>query len=181
MTKKARRSLMEDAEQVELASAYVEMGARLSVLEAITTISKEKLSSLYREIQGKSPPKGQLPYSTEWYLSWQPNIHSSLFLGYHSGLRNQELNCDHWVTAKAFRLYQDQIRILGLPEVLTMTRAWRLVQFMNVGMLSTASCKLCGGKFVVDPYGLNKQFTCGLCKPPSKAGRGASDSPSYVA
>ena len=57
------------------------MGARLQVLESETTLSRERLLRLYKEINGESPPKGMLPFSTDWFLTWQPNIHSSLFLG----------------------------------------------------------------------------------------------------
>jgi hypothetical protein len=38
------------------------------------------LLRLYKEVAGKSPSKGQLPFSTDWFLTWQPNIHASLFL-----------------------------------------------------------------------------------------------------
>ncbi len=32
-----------------------------------------------QELKGASLPKGMLPFSTDWFMTWQPNIHSSLF------------------------------------------------------------------------------------------------------
>ena len=37
------------------------------------------LARLYREVRGSSPPKGMLPFSVDWFMTWLPNIHASLF------------------------------------------------------------------------------------------------------
>ena len=70
--------------QVKIAIELIEMGARLQLLQEETSLSRERLLRLYKEIKGKSPSKGMLPYSTDWFISWQKNIHSSLFMDiYH--------------------------------------------------------------------------------------------------
>src|SRR3954465_7446343 len=74
------KSVVSDAEQVQLAAELAGLGARLQVLETETKISRERLLKLYKEVKGVSPPKGMLPFSTDWFISWQPNIHSSLFI-----------------------------------------------------------------------------------------------------
>ena len=75
-----RKSLLQEARQVERAIKLIELGARLQVLESETDLSYERLLRLYKEVSGRSPSKGQLPFSIDWFLTWQPNIHSSLFL-----------------------------------------------------------------------------------------------------
>lgn len=175
------KSLLKEAEQIELAKTFVGMGARLSLLESVTTLSKERLASLYRELHGKSPPKGQLPFSTDWYLGWQPNIHSSLFLAYYNSLGKRCKLSQEWRIATAYGMYSDQAQKLGLPLVLSITRAWRLIQFTAAGMLKLTHCVQCKGKFATNPLDLNNHYVCGLCKPPSRAGHGLGNTLSYLA
>ena len=80
------KRVMDEARDIALAAELVRLGARLQVLESETQLSREKLLKIYKEIQGKSPPKGMLPFSTDWFMTWQPNIHGSLFLGIYSYL-----------------------------------------------------------------------------------------------
>jgi len=82
----ATKSVLKDSKQVERAVALIQLGARLQVLESETDLSYERLLRLYKEVAGKSPSKGQLPFSTDWFMTWQPNIHSSLFLNIHEYL-----------------------------------------------------------------------------------------------
>src|SRR5918997_2918238 len=80
------KSVVSDAEQVQLAAELARAGARLQVLESETTLSRERLLRLYKEVRGVSPPKGMLPFSTEWFMSWMPNIHASIFINLHGYL-----------------------------------------------------------------------------------------------
>ena len=77
------RSVLTEARQIQLASELITLGARLQVLEVNTNLSRERLIKLYKEITGVSPPKGMLPYSEDWFISWQPNMHSTLFINIH--------------------------------------------------------------------------------------------------
>ena len=72
---------------------------------------------------------------------------------------------------KAYRLYLEQVGQLGLPVVLSLTRAWRLVKFFDCGMLTTAPCTRCHGLFVVHAHDLVNHYVCGLCHMPSRAGK----------
>ena len=54
---------------------------------------------------------------------------------------------------------------------LSITRAWRLVKFVDAGMLTRTKCSQCGGQFVTELYE-NRHYTCGLCNPPARAGKG---------
>src|SRR5690606_31119288 len=78
------KSVIAEARDIRLATELIKLGARLQVLESETKLSREKLLRLYKEVQGKSPPKGMLPFSTDWFMTWQPNIHSSLFMSIYS-------------------------------------------------------------------------------------------------
>ena len=73
------KSLVVEAAQIKLASDLIKLDARLQVLESETQLSRERLIRLYKEIKHKSPPKGMLPFSTDWFMTWMSNIHSSMF------------------------------------------------------------------------------------------------------
>src|SRR5690606_30874906 len=57
------KSLLTEAKQIDRAVTLINLGARLQVLESETDMSYERLLRLYKEVSGKSPSKGQLPFS----------------------------------------------------------------------------------------------------------------------
>ena len=170
----AVKSILKETRQIERAVSLINLGARLQVLESETDLSYERLLRLYKEVAGKSPSKGQLPYSTDWFLTWQPNIHSSLFLNIHEYLSKASALEDIDVVIKAYRLYAEQVGVCEVEPLLSITRAWRLVKFIDNGMLSMTPCAKCGGHFVTEPYENARNFVCGLCEPPARAGKGTS-------
>lgn len=165
------KSVVTEGKQIQLAIELVKLGARLQVLETETGLSRERLLRLYKEVKGVSPPKGMLPFSDDWYLSWLPNIHSSLFIDIHRYL------CQHTDASgvdaliKAYKLYIEHIKTHGLEEVLSLTRAWILLRFFKAQILKTASCSKCSGHFIVHAMELHKHYVCGLCHAPSRAGK----------
>ena len=166
------KSILTEARQIERAVTLINLGARLQVLESETDLSYERLLRLYKEVSGKSPSKGQLPFSTDWFMTWQPNIHASLFLNIHEYL-NKVAEMDEIDTViKAYQLYQEQTTAQGLEALLSVTRAWRLVKFVDNGMLTMTTCSKCGGHFVTHPHEIAKHYVCGLCNPPARAGKG---------
>ena len=167
-----KKSVVNDAEQIQLAIKLINLGARLQLLEAQTSISRERLIKLYKELKGVSPPKGMLPFSTDWFLTWQPNIHSSIFLNIHNFLLAYADVQGIEAITTAYRLYLQQVESEGNPEpVLSLTRAWTLVRFVESKMLTLKGCSCCGGQFVVNTYDLNKDYVCNLCHVPSRAGK----------
>ena len=141
------KSILTEAKQIDRAITLINLGARLQVLESETDLSYERLLRLYKEVSGKSPSKGQLPFSTDWFMTWQPNIHASLFLNIHEYL-NKVAEMDEIDTViKAYQLYQEQTQAQGLEALLSVTRAWRLVKFIDNGMLTMTKCSKCGGSF----------------------------------
>lgn len=169
---KAPRSLLAEAEQIQLARELIDLDARLQVLESEVHLSRERLLRLYREMKGKSPPKGMLPFSTDWFMTWQPNIHSSLFMNLFRHQMQQPGVSRVRALISGFRVYRETTERMGLPELLSLTRAWRLVKFFDADMLSMTRCTECGGHFVTHAYEPSAHYVCGLCHMPSRAGKG---------
>jgi flagellar transcriptional activator FlhC len=167
-----KKSVVKEAEQIHLAIELINLGARLQMLEAQTTLSRERLIKLYKELRGVSPPKGMLPFSTDWFLTWQPNIHSSMFLNIYDFLVEYADVKGIQAVMKAYKIYLEQAGKSSDDEpVLSLTRAWTLVRFIDSKLLKLAPCTCCGGKFVVNSYDLNENYQCGICHVPSRAGK----------
>ncbi|WP_028104153.1 flagellar transcriptional regulator FlhC [Pseudoduganella violaceinigra] len=169
MTKK---SVVTEAQEIQLAIELINLGARLQLLESEVSLSRERLLKLYKELKGVSPPKGMLPFSTDWFLTWQPNIHSSLFMNIHNFLIEHAGASGIQAVMKAYQLYLEQMPPAADEEpLLSLTRAWTLVKFSSSSMLQMKACTCCKGKFVVDAMDLNRDYKCGLCHMPSRAGK----------
>lgn len=167
-----KKSVVTEAQEIQLAIELIQLGARLQLLESETTLSRERLLKLYKELKGVSPPKGMLPFSTDWFITWQPNIHSSLFINIHKYLVEHAQISGIEAIMKAYKLYLEQVEPDPSGEpVLSLTRAWTLVRFFDSKMLETATCCKCGGDFVVHRLDLHHDYICGLCHMPSRAGK----------
>lgn len=165
------KSPVTELQQVQLAIELIELGARLQVLETETDLSHAYLIKLYKELRGKSPPKGMLPFSTDWFTTWLPNIHASLFINTYQRLC-EECGCERIAAfVRAYRLYQEQVQLDGKKPVLGLTRAWTLMRFFESDLLQLTDCSRCGGRFVIHAYSPVQDYVCGLCQPPSRAGK----------
>ena len=168
------KSLVTEMEQVQLAIELIDLGARLQVLESETDLSRGRLIQLYKEVRGASPPKGMLPFSTDWFMTWRANIHASLFYGFYRQLR-ETLSCERMEAfTRAYRLYLEQVSLEDMDPILGLTRAWTLVRFFESGLFEEGACTRCQGGFVVHAHTPLHDFVCGICKPPSRAGKTSS-------
>jgi flagellar transcriptional activator FlhC len=165
------QSVIDDAREVQQASALIRLGARLQVLEAETRLSRERLLKLYKEVHGRSPPKGMLPFSTDWFVTWMPNIHASLLCNIYRRLSVDDKASRADLLIRTYRLYLESCATQELEPALSITRAWRLVKFMDAGMLKLTPCTKCGGHYVVREGDLTRHFVCGLCDVPARAGK----------
>ena len=121
----ANKSLVSEAREIGLAIELIRLGARLQLLELETSLSRERLLKLYKELKGMSPPKGMLPFSTDWFITWQPNIHSSLFVNIHRYMTQHAGVSGIEAVMKAYQLYLEQMPPApGEEAVLSLTRAW---------------------------------------------------------
>ena len=168
---KKARTVLGEVREIRIASELIHLGARLQVLESETALSRERLLKLYKEIRHVSPPKGMLPFSTDWFMTWQPNIHASLYMNLYQSLINGSELDEVDALIRAYRVYREHIQQFGMPEVLSVTRAWRLLKFFDAGMLTLTPCTKCTGHFVIHTYELTKGYVCGLCDMPSRAGK----------
>lgn len=174
--KNVGKSVAKEGEEILLASDMIRLGARLQVLQAETSLSYDRLSRLYREIKGCSPPKGMLPFSVDWFMTWLPNIHSSVFYGVYRYLDTYTPAKKTRALIEAYRLYLEQASV-GRPAhndeepVLSFTRAWMLIRFFESGLVQLSHCTRCTGGFIAHAHDPQHDFVCAICRPPPRAGK----------
>lgn len=173
----ARKSVLHDLEQTRLAIEMIGLGARLQVLEAEVALPRVRLIRLYKELCGASPPKGMLPFSTDWFLAWRPNAHASMLLCAYRFMIHAGLLDGIRATLAGFRMYREHLCATGEAAQLSFTRAWMLVRFYERGMLQLARCRCCHGEFLVRAHDARQRYICGLCLPPARAGKGRKPVP----
>jgi len=167
----AKKSITEDAQDVMRAAVLIELGARIQVLESEVKLSRDRMIRLYQEVKGVSPPKGMLPFSIDWFLTWAPNIHASLFYNIYRFLTDLA-GCSHFdALTKGYKLYLEHCDRHDIYVMLSFTRAWTLVRFFDAGILQLTRCCTCTGKFVTRKRDVAHGAVCGSCQPPSRAGK----------
>ena len=122
----------------------------MQVLESETSLSRRRLLRLYKELRGCPPPKGMLPFSEDWFMSWEQNIHSSMFYNIYLYLKKTEQGRSIEMLMKTYRLYLEQCSTCSDEKpVLGLTRARTLLRFIDCGIISRKACSVCGGGFIV--------------------------------
>ncbi|EGN75965.1 Flagellar transcriptional activator (FlhC) [Idiomarina sp. A28L] len=167
----SEKKLLDEMNQVQLAIELIELGARLQVLESEVELNRGRLVRLYKEVRGESPPKGLLPFSTDWFMTWLPNIHSSLFYSIYLKLSDSEKIDRMTAFTKAYRLYNEHVDSTGGEQILGLTRAWTLLRFFESNMFQLSTCKQCALPFVNHAHTPDDEYVCGICQPPSRAGK----------
>ena len=178
----AKKSVLGDVQSVQKAARLIELGARLQLVQSeCPDLSRDRCIALYKEVTGESPPKGPLPFSTDWFLNRAPNAHASLFMGMLNRIELENPTLERTETLlTSFELYLSVIKSIENPPLLTINRAWTLYRHVSSGVLRLMSCCKCTGKFVVDPYDITHSFTCNLCDVASRPGpRMSLDSKHY--
>jgi len=173
----SKKSVAQEAEEILLATEMIEQGARLQVLQAETSLSYDRLARLYREIRGCSPPKGMLPFSVDWFVTWLPNIHSTVFYSIYRYLDTHTPAHNVRALVEAYRLYAEQATsgMMGTPPgeepVLSFTRAWMLIRFFESNLLQLTECERCHAGFIAHAHDPKQGYVCAICRPPPRAGK----------
>ncbi|EDS7590105.1 flagellar transcriptional regulator FlhC [Salmonella enterica subsp. diarizonae] len=163
----ATESILQELEDTRLAVELISLGARMQLLEHTIRLSRGKMTRLYRELRGTPPPKGMLPFSADWFMNWEHNVHSSLFCNIFDYIKNQTPDeSSIKILIQAYRAY---LKYAGNAETLSLTRAWILRRFVDSRILSYTPCSKCGGKFITHAGEPAHGYQCVMCHPPSRA------------
>lgn len=163
-----------EAREIARAAALVKLGAPLQVVESETRLPGEQLLRLYQDIHKQSPASEMAPIPMEWFMQWQRNTHASVFLNLHECLSQTSDLDEVEALVRSYQIYREQLKVLDLPEVLSITHAWRLLKFVDAGMLALTPCTHCEGAFVVPTPALHEPFVCVPCRTPPRGANAAA-------
>jgi flagellar transcriptional activator FlhC len=167
-----KTNMMQEYSDLQTAIELINLGARLQLLEKETSLSRAKLTKLYRELKGKSPPKGMLPFSADWYVTWENNIHATMFYNIYRIITEHYGSLGIGAIISSYRLYLEQCPSREQMEnVLSLTRAWTLVRFCESRILQLTPCTQCKGDFITHGFEPYMAYQCVICYPPSRASR----------
>ncbi|ECC3466251.1 flagellar transcriptional regulator FlhC [Salmonella enterica subsp. enterica] len=163
----ASESILQELEDTQLAIELISPGARMQLLEHTVRLSRGKMTRLYKELRGTPPPKGMLPFSADWFMNREHNVHSSLFCNIFDCIKKQSPGEPPVkILIRAYRAY---LKYAGNTETLSLTRAWILRRFVDSGILDYTPCCKCGGKFITHAGEPVHDYQCVMCHPPSRA------------
>lgn len=163
-------SHLQRCQQILIALQFIELNTPINIIVAETGLSATMLRTLYQEHVGHPPPRGTLPFSTDWYLQWRPNIHASLFANLYLDLVNAHLANSERLAA-AYRHYLSELSCFDDNDpLLSMARAWTLIRFCRGQILQLTPCQHCHAYYISTAYQPSSNFACGICNIPSHAG-----------
>jgi flagellar transcriptional activator FlhC len=169
---RSNKSSSEERELVR-AATWVQLGATLQMLESETKLPRERLLRLYQAICRKPPPAGVSPIPADWFMQWQPNTHAAVFLNVYEYLATAGDLDEQDALVLSYQLYREQLKVLDLPEVLSLAHVWRLVKYVDAGQLMLKPCHRCEASFVVHTLDLHELFVCDPCQAPAQVRNGA--------
>lgn len=172
------RSVLGEKKAINQATTLIRMGARLNLLSKLLPLSYDRLSKLYREVAHRAPAKGLIPYSEEWYMQWDKNIHATLFYSLYEHVNGGDIKdpVDRFILA--YRLYLNHLNLDSNADLiedeppLPLMRASLLISLFRIKSLTMRSCSQCDQSFV--HYAIDKSInvSCGFCFIPPRAKHG---------
>lgn len=154
---------MQELQDTQLAVELISLGTRRQLLEHTVRLSQGKITRQYRELTGFSPLKGMLPFSADWFMVREHNVHSSLFCNIYDYMKKQAP--DESAVKALIPVYRTYLKYAGNTKMLSLTQAWILKRFVDSGMLSFTPYCECDGKFITHAGEPAYGYRCVMCHP----------------
>ena len=118
------KSILTEARQIERAVTLIKLGARLQVVSRRPISNTSDCCACTAEVAGKSPSKGQLPFSTDWFMTAAQHPSRVAVPGTPTNTRNKVAELGEIDTViKTYQLYLEQTQAQNLEPLLSITRA----------------------------------------------------------
>ena len=133
--------------KLDLAKGIIEKGGRPSIVRAVCGISKTSALQLHKEIHGKGPNAGLLPYDCDWIAKSPLNcLHASIYFNIYQKLTSSCNANKGEIYLMSYTLYE---QIVGdTQKLLNINRAWHIGQQLGLANFCGATCKRCKATYV---------------------------------
>lgn len=134
--------------KVELATGIIEKGGRPSIVRAVCQISKTSALQLHKEIFGRGPTAGLLPYDPDWITKSPENcLHASIYFNIYQKLLQSSSNyCKGRIYLSAYILYEQTL--IDCEQILNINRAWHIGQQIIMNYICGITCNRCNASYV---------------------------------
>ncbi|WP_027156659.1 FlhC family transcriptional regulator [Methylobacter luteus] len=151
--------------KLNLATGIIKKEGRPTIVRAVCRISKASAVQLYKEIHGKGPSSGLLPYDPEWVMKSPENcLHASVYCNIHETLVRAET--DAWrgeIFLEAYERYEETFAFRRQPVLLNINRAWFIERQISLSDVSRMSCGRCNYTYAtIKEYPEGYKF-CPIC------------------
>jgi flagellar transcriptional activator FlhC len=149
----------ETARQLGRVIELVELGARTTIIESLTSASKCTIRKIYHETRGFSPPAGQMKITSLPLLTKDRRVHLSASIFAHL-LANDTTSEDEFRRLiDNYKRYQDCLRGTGWP-VIELADAWLVMRDWRNKAIRFRYCRSCKTSFLAPTAG---HVTCPTC------------------
>ena len=148
--------------KLDLAMRLIEKEGRPSIVTAVCQISKESALQLHKEIHGRGPSAGLLPYDHDWIAKSPGNcLHASIYFNIFQKLSNNTSACKGEIYLAAYPLYEQTL--MDKPKILNINRAWHIGQQLSMYTICQMTCSRCHSIYVaIKEFPAPYKF-CPLC------------------
>lgn len=153
-----------DIQRLDLAVELIRRRARPPIVQVCTGLPWETLRSIYIDLHGTPPPRGQMLMSAASLLtSRSSRAHVALYARLYCLLSGGHLHLEPRVLLKAYDLYLS----LAPPgrSRLDINAAWIIVRDLRAGLATLRPCRRCRARFLVasqDTKGMGCPFCAAL-------------------
>lgn len=131
--------------KVKLATGIIEKGGRPTIVQCVCRLPKNFTLQLYREIHGKGPSSGLLPYDPDWVMKSPENcLHASVYRNAYETLARA--NTGAWrgeIFLEAYKCYEETFVFRRQPALLNINRAWCIERQISVEQVGRITCDRC--------------------------------------
>jgi len=160
-TRRHMGKYLDNIKKLNIAVELIRLGARVSIVRSHCDVSLAIAQGLSREIYGKRPVKGLLPFSEEWFYRYKSCVHSMLFLR----LYDQAKGKDTFKLINAYKKYEKHLKEKQNAPLLDINRADLLINLINATILQVDICEKCSRKHVR----FNARNICLHCNKPPRS------------
>jgi len=131
--------LCRQAVRIFEAAELIRLGGRAGLISRVTGLEKKTVNRLYRQLQGKSSPPGQAPFTDAWYLEKELRmLHASVVWYLYQGLARRGQS-DAQVLIEVYQVYKYVVR----KPILDLMRAAFVPKLVDMNHWAERECKHC--------------------------------------
>jgi len=144
MNTETTTNVIQQAQTILEAKQLIKLGARTSLIHALTDLPKQLIASLYPLVEGITQPSGKGPFSEAWYLRSNQRL---LHANYVWQLFQQMKQSERGSTAVLIHVYE-VYRDIKNPPLLNLHQVYFVPRLVSMGHWYEQACGYCNMSYI---------------------------------